>query len=122
MVTGCHAVRNGHDVVIELYARVIASLREPAPGRKQHFTFRDIYHDNPPYLEGIFELWQQAQLWDLDSKVFLEASKGNAIMCRAIARMRRDGQKWRLDVLSIWEATWEDVDYAAGTCTDALGK
>lgn len=121
MMAGVHGVRNGHDVVIELYARVTACWREPAPGRKQHFAFKDIYHDNPPFLEGTFELWQQAQLWDLDSKVFLGASKGNGIMCRAIARMKRDGQKWRLDVLSVWEASWEDVNYAAGICIDARG-
>lgn len=122
MATGCQGVRNGHDIVIELYARVAASWREPAPGRKQHFKFKDIYHDNPPYLEGTFELWQQAQLWDLDSKVFLQASKGKGIMCRAIARMKRDGQNWRLDVLSVWEAKWDDVEFAAGICSDAVGK
>ena len=35
-------------------------------------------------------------------------------MCRAVARMKREGMKWRLEVLSIWEASWEDVDYVAG--------
>lgn len=122
MATGCQGVRNGRDIVIELYARVSASWREPAPSRKQHFRFKDIYHDNPPYLEGTFVLWQQAKLWDLDSKVFLEASKGEGIMCRAIARMKRDGQKWQLNVLSVWEASSEDVDFAAGICSDTTEK
>lgn len=35
-------------------------------------------------------------------------------MCRAVAKMKRDGMKWRLDVLSVWEASWEDVEYVAG--------
>lgn len=38
-------------------------------------------------------------------------------MCRLIARMKRDGMKWRLEVLNIWEATWEDVEYVAGIYT-----
>lgn len=85
-------------------------------GRKQHFVFKDLYHDKPPYLEGTFELWDQARLWDLDSTPFLKA-KGPGILSRAIARMRRDGQKWRLDILSIWEASWEDVICVAGIYT-----
>lgn len=116
LVTGSHAVRNGKDVVIELYARVTSSWREPSPGRKQYMIFKDLYHDNPPYLEGTFELWQQSQLWDLDSKVMLESSNGAGVMCRAIARMRRDGQKWRLEVLSVWEASWDDINFAVGIC------
>ena len=38
-------------------------------------------------------------------------------MCRAIAKMKREGAKWRLDVLSIWEAGWEDVEFVAGIHT-----
>ena len=59
-------------------------------------------------------------MWDLDSKAFLDVTEEGR-MCRAIAKMKRDpavggggGTKWRLEVLSIWEATWEDVDYVAG--------
>ena len=104
-------------MLLEIYARVTSSHRE---GRKQHFVFKDLYHDQPPHLEGSFELWNQSRLWDLDSKAFLDMTEGGR-MCRAIAKMKRDvaagatgGAKWRLEVLSIWEATWEDVDFVAG--------
>ena len=110
---GCQAVRMNKNVIIELYARVTSSWREPKPGRKQHFVFKDLYHDHPPHLEGSFELWEQSRLWELDSKIFLQPRQGG-VMCRAVARMRRDGMKWRLEVLSIWEASWEDVERVAG--------
>ena len=35
-------------------------------------------------------------------------------MCRCIAKMKREGSKWVLEVVGIWEAAWEDVEYAAG--------
>lgn len=114
--TGSQAVRTNSNVVLELYARVTSSWREPPPGRKQHFVFADLYHDKPPHLEGTFELYNQATLWDLDSQAFLGASTSGTL-CRAIVRMKRNPeQKWRLEILSIWEATWEDVAFAAGIC------
>ena len=113
---GSQAVRSNSNVVLELYARVTSSWRDPPPGRKQHFVFADIYHDKPPHLEGTFELYNQATLWDLDSQAFLGAS-ASGTLCRAIVRMKRNPQqKWRLEILSIWEATWEDVEFAAGIC------
>ncbi len=111
---GSEAVRTKQDLVIELYARVTSSHREKR-GARQHFVFRDLYHDHAPHLDGTFELCQQSRLWNLDSKVFLTPRR-DGIMCRAIAKMKQDieKKKWRLEVLSIWEATWEDVDYVAG--------
>lgn len=70
----------------------------------------------------MFELWDQAQLWDLDSKPFLKAEEKSGMMCRAIARMRREGMKWKLEVLSVWEANWEDVDFVAGVCNGDVTK
>lgn len=110
---GAQAVRTNNNAIIELYARVTVSRRE---GRKQHFLFKDLYHDKPPYLEGTYELFDQALLWDLDSKPFLKA-RGPGILSRVIARMKREGQKWRLEILNIWEASWEDVNYVAGIYT-----
>jgi hypothetical protein len=118
MNVGCQAVRTNKTVLLELYARVTESWREEKPGHKQHFLFKDLYHDNPPHINGSFELWNQSKLWELDSNVFLSAAKRpEGIMCRVMARMRRDGTKWRLEVLNIWEACWEDVDYVAGIYT-----
>ncbi|KAK4506490.1 hypothetical protein PRZ48_000222 [Zasmidium cellare] len=110
---GAQAVRSNENAIIELYARATVSKRE---GRKQHFVFKDLYHDKPPYLEGTYELFDQARLWDLDSKPFLKA-RGPGILARVIARMKREGQKWRLEILNVWEASWEDVNYVAGIYT-----
>ena len=110
---GCQAVRTSKNVLLELYARVIFSSREEKPVRRQHFLLKDLYHDNPPHVNGTFDLWDQSRLWDLDSEAFLVPRK-EGITCRVIARMRRDGQKWRLEIFSIWEASREDVEYVAG--------
>ena len=79
------------------------SWREPRPGRKQHLIFHDLYHDQAPHLGGCFELWDQSKLWDMDSKVFLTPRKGG-MLCQVIAKMRRNGAQWRLEVLRIWQA------------------
>jgi hypothetical protein len=51
-------------------------------------------------------------LWDDDSRPFIDAS-ASGMMCRMIAKMKRDGGKWRLEILSIWPADWDDVEHAA---------
>lgn len=113
---GSQAARSNRDVFLELYARVTSSWREPKPSRKQHFVFKDLYHDKPPYLTGTFELFDQSELWELDSKTFLTRRPGG-IMCRCVGRMKRAEGKWRLEIFSIWEASWEEVDYVAGIYT-----
>ena len=63
----------------------------------------------------MFELWGQSRLWDLDGKAFLGAEEvEGGVMCRVVARMKRDGGLWRLEVLGIWAAGWEDVEAVAG--------
>ncbi|KAJ9620192.1 hypothetical protein H2203_007957 [Taxawa tesnikishii (nom. ined.)] len=110
--TGCQAVRVGRSMTIELYARVVSSCREPE-GVKQHFVFADLFHDRPPHLTGVYEIWKGVDLWDYDSGRFLMAQEGGRL-CRCVGKMSREGQGWKLTVLNIWEATWEDVEYAAG--------
>ena len=50
--------------------------------------------------------------------MFLSASESSSITCRAIGKMKREAQKWKLDILSIWAADASDVDFAAGIFTD----
>lgn len=119
---GCRAVRTNEPFVLllELYARVTRSWRE---GRAQHFVFCDLYHDRPPHLVGTYELWDQSRLWERDSRAFLGAGDGaKSVMCRAMARMRRDGTGWQLEVMGIWEADWDDVDFVAGIYQKEDGK
>ena len=109
------AARTNQSVLVELYARVTSSFRENEAVGKQHFHFKDLFHDRPPHLEGTFELWQKSELWDLDSRVFLSPKAGGTI-CRVIAGMKRDAEtlRWRLDTKRIWEVNWEDVEFVAG--------
>lgn len=101
--------------MLEFYARITKSWREPTPSRKQHFVIHDLYHDRPPFLNGTFELWDQSALWDEHSRPFLAAGDGeNGMKCRMIARMKRDGTKWRLEILNVRQAEWEEVEHVAG--------
>ncbi|KAI9781759.1 MAG: hypothetical protein M1839_005752 [Geoglossum umbratile] len=107
---GSHAGRWGQDAIIELYARVVFSSRD---GWKQHFQFADLFHDRPPFLSGTYEIFHGTNLWERDSARFL-AEDGSGKMCRCIGRMRRAGADWKLVVLNIWEAAWDDVAWAKG--------
>ncbi|KAI6876097.1 hypothetical protein KC318_g11302 [Hortaea werneckii] len=116
---GCQAVRNNRPVLLELYARVVDSWQEGAErgkGRKQNIVLHDLYHDKPPYVDASFVLCGQSKVWDLDTSRFLTKREGG-IMCRAIGQMKKAGGgrgKWYLNLLSIWEATWDDVHAVAG--------
>ncbi|KAI7114412.1 hypothetical protein KC324_g19280 [Hortaea werneckii] len=116
---GCQSMRNNRPVLLELYARVVDSWHEGAErgkGRKQNFVLHDLYHDKPPYVDGSFLLCGQSKVWDLDTSRFLTERDGG-IMCRAIGQMKKAGGgrgKWYINLLSIWEATWDDVHAVAG--------
>ncbi|KAJ9640496.1 hypothetical protein H2199_006035 [Coniosporium tulheliwenetii] len=109
---GCQAVREGRTIIIELYATVRSSFRE-SDSVKQHFVIGDLFHDRPPYINAVYELWKGVDLWDYDSSPFLEQSDAKR-MCRCIGKMKREDRKWKLLVLNIWEASWEDIDYVKG--------
>lgn len=109
---GSRAIREHKDVVIEIFARVKSSERE-VDGVKQHFVLLDLYHDRPPHLPAIYDLWKDNDIWERESGVFLE--QRDSKMCRCVGRMKKDDkQKLIFLVLSIWEATWKNVDYTKG--------
>jgi hypothetical protein len=114
---GSRAVHNADDVVIELYARVASSTRDgeaasssPTPGRHD-FTFVDLFHDRPPYLKGVYDLWKGSELWDAESRAFLDI-EGEPVLCRCVGKMRRDGKVLLLTVFSVRLVSWEDVEHA----------
>jgi hypothetical protein len=113
---GCHGTRYNEKIILELYARVTESWRDGLPWQKQHFLSRDLYHDKPPHLLAFYRHWSQSQLWAADSEVFLHAAKGQGIKARVIGMMKRDGMQWKLQILSIWEASWEDIGCVADVC------
>ena len=112
---GCAGARHNLDVIVELYARVNYSERD-SDGIKQHFQFADLFtSERPPFLNGSFSVWKGIELWDYDSKAFL-GNRGIGKIARIIGRIRRDEKtkSWKLVILSIWKATWDDVEYAKG--------
>lgn len=112
---GAIACREKVDAIVELYARVLNSEREANNGHKQLFKFGDLFTDKPPYLSGTYKLWKGVDLWDQDSRVFLDDGGGGK-MCRAIGRIKRreQGGGCEMLVLSIWQIDWEDVGIAKG--------
>jgi len=109
---GCQAARCNKNVILELYAKVDSSWRESAGG-KQHFLFSDLFHDRAPRIEGVYDRWKENELWAHDSSQFLSA-KGGKRLCRCIGKMKREKSMWRITVLNIWEATWDDVEHVRG--------
>ncbi|MCJ1387636.1 hypothetical protein MMC18_000479 [Xylographa bjoerkii] len=103
---------NAHPL-IELYARVTYSRRI---GVEQFIQFADLFRsEKPPFLSGSFVGWKGVDLWDNDSKAFL-GDTGKGKIARCVGRMKRDetGRGWKMMVLSIWKADWEDVGYVKG--------
>ncbi|KAF2860560.1 hypothetical protein K470DRAFT_216794 [Piedraia hortae CBS 480.64] len=95
------AAKSQQNIILETYARVTHSFRDE---RTQHFEFKDLYHDRPPYVTGTYRLWNHSKQWAKESAVFL-GSKG--LLCRAMARMREDRT---LEVLRINQVSWEDIE------------
>ena len=109
------SLRNSVDALVELYCRIKYSDREPN-GYKQFFEFVDLFNpDRSPVLNGVYAIWKGVELWDFDSRAFL-GDKGRGKMARVLGRIKRGegGKGWEFTVLSIWEATWEDVGVVKG--------
>jgi hypothetical protein len=109
---GCQAARSNKDVLLELYAKVDSSWRE-ATGVKQYFVLSDLFHDRPPRIEAVYEWWNANELWAYDSGRFL-GPEGSKRLCRCIGKMKREKNAWKMAILNIWEATWDDVEYVRG--------
>ena len=125
--------------MFELFATVNSSKRNQLT-KEQHFSFADLFFPSrPPYIRGTYKGWYGIDLFEDDTARFLysgEAEGGK--ICRAIIRVesdwaRRSGSlssplRWEsgspgvrngdhvlsVTVVSIWEATWEDVQYTRG--------
>jgi hypothetical protein len=104
-----HATKNGQRIIFELYARILSSQRNDV---KQDFVFRDLFHEKPPHIKGVYDavIWKSVRLYNYDSERLL----GKGRICRCIGTMKRDGTEWVMTVLNIWEAKWEDVAWVEG--------
>ncbi|KAK0743239.1 hypothetical protein B0T18DRAFT_430565 [Schizothecium vesticola] len=104
------------DAIFELYARVKSSSRDSS-GRVQHFEFMDLFKSYPPHLAGTLSGWKRGSLVDEQSAAFLAITDPK--MCRCICKMRRVTKgkhtSWVLEVMSIRETVWDNVDWIKAT-------
>ncbi|KAI4710832.1 hypothetical protein J4E89_004422 [Alternaria sp. Ai002NY15] len=105
----CQASKSGKHIMIEMYARVLASERTST---EQQFTFCDLFHAKPPYIKAVYNaaIWKSVQLFEYDSRRLLQQGR----ICRCIGTMKREDKEWTMTVLNIWEATWEDIEWVQG--------
>ena len=109
------SLRAGHPVQVELYARVLSSLRV---GEEQHFRFADLWYNSSKgglVVEGKWTGWKGLEVWEGDGNVFLDCNRSGkdeeGIMCRVVGRLERKAEGgWRLEVNTCWEVGWEDVE------------
>lgn len=105
----CEALKQ--DAVIELFARVTFSSREPGT-TKQHFQFADLWHDRPPFPNGILANYKTTGLMESESKAFLGADEG--ALARCLGRLKRDsksGTGWMLHIINIRTTDWEEIKW-----------
>ena len=107
--SGRSAVKCGKNIILELYARVLYSKRY---NNKQSFVFCDLYHINAPYINAVYDaaIWKADNQFNYDSARLLQEMK----MCRCIGKMKKEGNEWVLAISSVWEASWEDIDWVEG--------
>lgn len=103
------ASKSGQQMTIELYARVLASERTET---QQYFTFCDLFHVRPPYIKGAYDaaIWKAVPLFEYDSRRLLEQGR----ICRCIGTIKHNGRERLMVIHNIWEATWEDIEWAEG--------
>lgn len=102
----CNAV--GQDAVIELFARATFSSRE-AGTTKQHFQFADLFHDRPPFPNGILANYKSTGLAESESKVFI--GEDGERMARCLGRLKKNVKNagWLLHILNIRGTDWEEI-------------
>lgn len=102
----CNAL--GQDAIVELFARVNFSSREPGT-TKQHFQFADLFHDRPPFAKGILANFKTTGLAESESKVFIESSE--TLMTRCLGRLKKDVKNgsWLLHIINVRVTDWEEI-------------
>jgi hypothetical protein len=110
------------DAVIELFARVTFSSREPGT-TKQNFQFADLWHDRPPFPSGLLANYKATGLLETESRAFLGSEEG--IMARCFGRLKRDSKSssgWMLHVISIRVTDWEEIRWTRRIVSAGLVK
>jgi hypothetical protein len=101
----CDGIRQ--DAVIELFARVKDSSREEGT-TKQYFQFSDLFHDRPPFPEGVLENYKVTQMQAYESAELL-GNDGKGRMVRCLGRLKRGPQSWMFHIVNIRPTDWEEI-------------
>jgi hypothetical protein len=96
------------NAVIELFARVTSSSREPGT-TKQHFQFADLWHDRPPFPSGVMANYKPSVLSETESRIFLGASGGVMARCLGTLKREKSPNRWLLHITSIRPTDWEEI-------------
>jgi hypothetical protein len=118
--TKCNTL--GLDAVIELFARVNSSSREPGT-TKQHFQFLDLFTERGPNPNATLANYKATGLAESESKVFLCQEEKK--LARVLGRLKRDKkyQTWWLEVINIRETDWEEIKWTKRIVSgDGLGE
>jgi hypothetical protein len=118
--------------MVELYAKIVGCSRKD---NVQTIQFADLFFPGrPPYLTGTRKIISDDTVFDIDgaspltkpTKAISQGQPSNNLqsykLCRAIAELKpspvlpssRTRQTLEVDVLSIWETDWEDVERVRG--------
>lgn len=117
----CNAL--GQDAIIELFAHVNFSSREPGTS-KQHFQFADLFHDRPPFAKGILANFKTTGLAESESKIFIESSE--SLMARCMGRVKKDIKtgSWLLHIMNVRVTDWEEIRWTkrivCGECEEEV--
>ncbi|POS84265.1 hypothetical protein EPUL_003854 [Erysiphe pulchra] len=111
--------------VIELFARVIHSYREPNTTR-QKFHFSDIWLDKSSFSDGILMNYKATKLIDEESQIFI-GSDSKKLLARILATPKRREEKglmnqntvttirsyscWLLHIISIRKTDFEEINW-----------
>lgn len=106
----CNSLKK--DAVIELFARVTFSSRELGTA-KQHFQFADLFHDRPPFSNGILANYKTTGLVESESRVLIGSKR---MMVRCLGYLKRDykNDAWLLHIINIRQTDWEEIKWTRG--------
>ncbi|KAI4736506.1 hypothetical protein E4T50_12998 [Aureobasidium sp. EXF-12298] len=82
----------------------------PIPGLNSSTCLRTLFCLGEALNKGV-------PLFDDDTRVFLDGKDYGGKMCRCLGKMTRQGSKWVFDLVSIWQATLDDIEYVAAVVT-----
>jgi hypothetical protein len=119
---GARCFESGRDGVIELFARVTFSSRNPGT-TKQHFQFADLWSKHPPFATGILENLRPQSLADVEGQGLIGGDVGKMVRC--LGRLRREKQNssgWLLHIINIRQTDWEEIRWTKRIVSaDAMG-